>query len=105
VRDLARVADPGFYEARGFRPAMVDGRRIWVLWAETHAPCPAHSQETGCGIYAERPATCAEFPTHPRDIVATPCSYWFTQGETAIGGDTSPHPMTLDAYLAMETPA
>ena len=100
VRDLSRVADAAFYEARGFQPMTVDGRRVHVLWASLEAPCPQY--QDGCTIYPERPATCQAFPEHPRDIVGTPCSYHFTQGAVAAGGDASPYPMTLDAYLALE---
>lgn len=101
VRDLASVDDPGFYAARGFRPMTVDGRRVAVLWATLDAPCPSF-QGGACAIYGTRPRTCQDFPAHPRDIVDTPCSYHFTRAGHTVGGDASPYPMTLDAFVALE---
>jgi Fe-S-cluster containining protein len=101
VRDLSAMADPAFYEARGFQPMQVDGRTVHVLWASYDAMCPEF-RATDCGIYDARPQTCRDYPTHPKDIVGTPCSYYFTHEGRAIGGDASPHPMTLDAYVALE---
>jgi hypothetical protein len=103
VRDLSVAEDPAFYEARGFQPMTIDGRRVHVLWADLTAPCPSYDAPyQRCHRYETRPQTCRDFPTHPRDIVGTPCSYHFTREDHAVGGDASPHPMTLDAYLALE---
>jgi Fe-S-cluster containining protein len=100
VRDLAAVDDAFFYQARGFRPTLVDGRMVHVLWADLVAPCPHHGD--GCRIYAERPATCQAFPVHPRDIVDTPCSYWFEADGRTAGGLGSPYPTALETFRAME---
>ncbi len=98
----ADAGDQAFYQARGFKPVHVDGVTRLVLFGWMQAPCLEHS-ESGCGIYATRPETCRTFPRVPIDIVATPCSYWFTKDEIAVGGDASPYPTTLPALLALES--
>lgn len=97
VRNLAAVDDPSFYRVRGFvgEPA--------VLWTWLLAPCPQHQGGT-CAVYETRPATCASFPQHPRDIVGSPCSYWFSRGAEMAGGLGSPAPVSVATWLEMEAP-
>jgi Fe-S-cluster containining protein len=101
VRDPATVADPAFYEARGFTPVMVDGQERLMLTGWMQAPCPAHAGG-GCLIYHDRPQTCQSFPTAPADVVDSPCSYWFDNGTAKAGGMGSPHPTTITGLMAIE---
>lgn len=101
VRDLSRVDDPAFYEARGFAPHVVDGRVYSMLWVDLLSPCPQHRDQR-CAIYDTRPLTCQDYPRHPRDIVGTPCSYWFAADHVVAGGLGSAHPTTLATWLALE---
>lgn len=80
---------------------MIDGTERLVLMGWLTAPCPQHVEQA-CAIYDTRPETCRNFPTLPVDIVATPCSYWFERDGVSVGGDASPHPWTLPAWIAHE---
>lgn len=66
---------------------------VLVIQGDFCAPCPQHV-DGRCGIYEERPATCSAFPSEPNEIIRTPCSYWFDNGETKLGGKGSPYPST-----------
>lgn len=101
VRDLSTVGDPAFYETRGFTPQLVDGEARHVLWVDWLTPCPQHV-ESRCAIYDTRPQTCRDFPAHPRDVVGTPCSYWFSEGTRRAGGLGSPAPVSVSAWMAGE---
>lgn len=48
-----------------------------IKWIAVHDPCPLLTAAKKCGIYANRPRTCKEFPIHPDQIIDTPCSYRF----------------------------
>jgi Fe-S-cluster containining protein len=112
VRTEAQVArDADYYRARGFKRVMVDGEPRHVLFAWLEAPCPELRTESWsagttsrCAMYDARPRTCREFPRLPRDIVGTPCSYWFEHESTGalVGGTGSPHQATPDELLAQE---
>jgi Fe-S-cluster containining protein len=98
------AADPDFYAARGFRALQIDGRPVMVLLASLVAPCPQHQGER-CAIEDAKPRTCREFPTQPRDIVETPCSYWFEGEGVRLGGLGSPVPSTLGDLVTWEQTA
>lgn len=105
--------DPAFYRTRGFQETEVDGEVRHVLFAWLEAPCPelrvvrwGGGEIPRCMVYDRRPETCRQFPLLPRDIVGTPCSYWFEDARGRLAGGTgSPHPATTGDLLAMEASA
>jgi len=91
VRVPDDVRDPAYWQARGFNPRS-DG--FIVLHGTLRAPCPQLTPERGCRLHGtpDKPRTCQDYPTAPHQIAMHPCSYWFTRGEEAWGGQASPYP-------------
>ena len=107
VRTPEQVArDEAFYRVRGFKAMETAQGTRYVLWAWVAARCPELEGDSGyspwCRIYEHRPQTCQDFPQRPRDIIATPCSYWFERGTERVGGDGSPYPTSVDRLMALE---
>ena len=83
-----QIEDQEFLRLRGFSPEGT--KRLHII-----DPCPALRHDKTCSIYETRPRTCREFPTSPDEIVNSPCSYWFENGDgEKIGGGGSPHPVS-----------
>lgn len=109
VRTPAEVAqDEPFYRVRGFKAMETTQGTRHVLWAWVAARCPELIVDAYpdafpiCRIYERRPQTCQDFPQRPRDIIATPCSYWFERGTEKVGGDGSPYPTSIERLLVLE---
>ena len=86
-----------FLKVRGFWPKADGDQPGLAAWGQVYLRCPHHTDDGRCGIFgkAERPQMCHEFPETPKQVVNTPCSYWFedTDGiEKPIGGNGSPYP-------------
>lgn len=109
VRTVEHVQrDAAYYLARGFRPtATPDGVRF-VLWAWVASRCGELDIVDGqpaCRLQERKPQTCVAFPQHPRDIVGTPCSYWFERHHERVGGDGSPHATSVERFMTIEQTA
>lgn len=86
-----------FLKVRGFKPASDGGEQGLAAWGQIYLRCQYHTLDNKCAIFdkPERPQMCHDFPETPRQIVNTPCSYWFVDQmgqEPPIGGDASPYP-------------
>ncbi len=114
VRTPEQVSrDAAYYAARGFTPVQLDGETRHVLWVWAEARCPELRtkaeqwsygviEKHSCAIHDQKPQTCVDYPRIPQDIAGTPCSYWFTSGDKAVGGTGSPHPVDALGLLALE---
>ena len=91
---VVAVQDEAYIQVRGFKKVTShEGHAGVELEVVNRAPCPAHINDR-CSLYPNHPPTCQAFPWHPRQIINTPCSYWFENTGFAIGGHASPHPWT-----------
>ena len=87
------ISDEAYIQIRGFRKTTSQGQLGVELEVENRAPCPAHVNDR-CSVYENRPPTCQAYPWHPRQIINSPCSYWFEIDGFTMGGNASPHPWT-----------
>ena len=102
VRDAEKVADRDFYDMRGFREVLLDGKPVLVLLANLVATCPQLTTEQTCGVYDIRPRTCREYPQNPLDVISKPCSYWFERDGVRMGGQASPYPTDIATMVRTE---
>lgn len=96
VVEAPTETDLDYFRARGYAqlPGGKSRAKVWLL-----LPCPSMDAQldgtSRCGIYEVRPKTCREFPTHPTQVVGTPCTYWFENEGKRIGGMGSLYPTDL----------
>ena len=90
------TSDVEYYRTRGFALDHREGVPVaGRVMADVLIPCPQHA-EYRCRIYDDRPTTCRAFPISPKQIVRSPCSYWFERVRDdgtveRLGGLGSPH--------------
>lgn len=96
-RFLILQVNPAYMDQERRRWIELHGIRLFEqdggVWARITAACTHLTEEGQCGIYAERPQACREFPMVQTDIAivnefagSEVCSYSFTESSPAREG-------------------
>jgi len=95
IRLTMPTLDVDYQVARGI---VVQDDGTAVVTGALVSPCPQLTAESRCRLHGLTPDTsakpryCQDYPTAPHQIAMHHCSYWFTRGEEAWGGQASPYP-------------